>query len=129
MIHLHILSGRKAGSRAVASRFPFHIGRTNQNHLSLEDDGIWDHHVSLEFKKKDGFHLNAAPNVIVAVNGKPVENTRLLNGDVITVGSAKIQFWLAPARQKGLRMRENSVWLLLAVITVVQIALVCFLLR
>jgi len=127
MIHLQILSGKKAGSRAVASRFPFRIGRAPLNHLPLDDDGVWDQHVSLEFKIKDGFSLAATPSAIVAVNGKPVENTRLRNGDVITVGSAKIQFWLAPAPQRGLRGPENLVWLFLILVTLGQVALICYL--
>lgn len=129
MVHLHILSGKKAGSRAVASRFPFRIGRAPQNHLPLDDDGVWERHLSLEFKKKEGFHLAAASPAIAAVNGKPVETALLRNGDVITLGSAKIQFWLAPAPQRDLRIREGLVWALLAFVTLGQIALICFLLR
>lgn len=51
MIQLHILSGKKAGSLAVAGHFPFRIGRAPENDLSLEDAGIWEQHVTLEFKK------------------------------------------------------------------------------
>lgn len=97
MIQLHILSGKKAGSLAVAGHFPFRIGRAPENDLSLEDAGIWEQHVTLEFKKKEGFHLATASNALAAVNDKPVENILLRNGDIITLGSAKIQFWLAPA--------------------------------
>jgi len=39
-------------------------------------------------------------------------HTRLVSGDAITFGSAKIQFWLAPARQRALYARE-LVWLLI----------------
>lgn len=125
MIHLHILSGRKAGSRAVASSFPFRIGRHPQNHLPLDDDGVWDQHLALEFREKEGFHLAATPNAIASVNGKPAEKTILRNGDIITVGSAKIQFWLAPVPQRSLRLRENFVWALLILITVAQFVLIC----
>src|SRR5580658_10231008 len=120
MIHLHLLSGKKAGSRTVAGHFPFRIGRAPQNDLSLEDDGVWDEHLTLEFLARDGFHLATAPNAIAAVNGKPVEKTVLRNGDIITVGSAKIQFWLAPAPQYGLGLRENLVWGLLILVTLAQ---------
>ena len=129
MIHLHILSGKKAGSRAVASHFPFRIGRAPENHLPLEDDGVWDQHITLEFQKKEGFHLATTSNAIAAVNGKHVGNTILRNGDILTIGSAKIQFWLAPAQQRGLRLRENFVWALLVFITVAQLVLICCLLR
>jgi pSer/pThr/pTyr-binding forkhead associated (FHA) protein len=126
MIQLQLLCGRKAGSRAVASHFPFRIGRAAQNHLLLEDDGVWDQHLTLEFKEREGFHLVTTAHAIAAVNGKPVENTILRNGDIITVGSAKIQFWLAPAPQHGLRSREGFVWALLILVTLCQFFLICY---
>lgn len=125
MIDLHVLSGKKAGSRVVVSHFPFLIGRAPQNNLPLEDDGVWDRHLTLEFHEKDGFHAATTPNAIATVNGKPVEKSRLHNGDIITVGSARIQFWLAPAPQRGLSLRENLVWGLLILITVGQFILIC----
>lgn len=120
MIYLQLLSGKKAGDRVEAARFPFRIGRAAQNDLTLEDDGIWDQHLTLEFVEKEGFQLATAVNAISAVNAKPVERTTLRNGDVITLGSAKIQFWLAPAPQRGLFLRENFVWALLILVTVAQ---------
>ena len=65
-----------------------------------------------------------APNAIVTVNGKPAEKTLLKNGDIITLGLVKIQFWLAPAPQRGLRLQENLVWALLIFITLGQLALI-----
>jgi len=41
----------------------------------------------------------------------------LCNGDIISFGSAKIQFWLAPVKLRGLHLREAYVWLLLAAVT------------
>jgi len=125
MIQLQVLSGKKAGNKIAAARFPFHIGRSPQNELSLEDDGVWDRHLTLEFREKEGFHLALTPNAIAAVNGKPVAETMLHNGDVITLGSAKIQFWLASAPQRGLAFRENLVWALLILVTVAQFILLC----
>ena len=128
MIQLHLVSGRKAGSQAAARHFPFRIGRAPRNNLVLEDDGIWDEHLIVEFDKKEGFYLSTASEAIAAVNGKPVQRTILHNGDVITAGSAKIQFWLAPVPQFGLRLRENLVWALLFFVTLAQVALIlCFL--
>jgi pSer/pThr/pTyr-binding forkhead associated (FHA) protein len=129
MIDLHVLSGKKAGSRTVVSHFPFRIGRAPQNDLPLEDDGVWDQHVTLEFQERGGFHLATTPNAIAAVNGKPVGKTRLHNGDIITIGSAKIQFWLASAPQRSLGLRENLVWALLTLVTLVQFILLLALLR
>ena len=105
MIQLHVLSGKKAGDRLDARRFPFRVGRAPQNDLPLEDDGVWEQHLTLEFQRKNGICLTAAPNAIVTINGKQAASTLLRNGDIITLGSAKIQFWLAPAPQRGLQLR------------------------
>ncbi|HSY74569.1 MAG TPA: FHA domain-containing protein [Dongiaceae bacterium] len=123
MIQLNILSGKKAGSQPVVRLFPFRIGRAAENNLQLEDEGVWDQHLTLEFQKKAGFNLATAPNALAAVNGQPVQNAILRNGDTITIGSAKLQFWLAAASQRGLRVREFFVWALIAAVTAAQLAL------
>jgi hypothetical protein len=129
MIQLHVLSGKMAGSRVAASHFPFRIGRAAQNDLPLEDDGIWDQHATLEFRKKEGFRLATAPEAIAAVNSKPTADTLLRNGDIVTLGSAKLQFWIAPARQRGLRLRENLVWALLLLVALSEVLLIYVTLR
>lgn len=129
MVQFDILSGKQAGTRAVARRFPFRIGRAAGNELQLEDDGIWDQHLTLEFNPQSGFSLTTAPEAIATVNGITVQNMILRNGDTITAGSVKIQFWLAAARQGSLRLRENFVWALLALVTLGQFALLYWLIR
>lgn len=129
MIQLNILSGNMAGDQPVARRFPFSIGRAAENNLRLEDDGVWDQHLVLEFKKQEGFRIATSVNALVTVNGVPVQNMILRNGDVITLGSVKLQFWLAAARQRGLRFREGFVWALLVFMTLGQFILIYWLLR
>ena len=129
MIQLNILSGKKAGAQSAVRHFPFRIGRAEGNDLKLEDDGVWDRHLVLEFQKKEGFKLATSANALVTVNGEPVQEKILRNGDIITVGSAKLQFWLAAAQQRGLRARENFFWALLAFITLGQFILIYRLLR
>ncbi len=129
MIHFNILAGKKAGAQTAARRFPFRIGRAPGNELQLDDDGIWDQHLSLEFDRQQGFRLATAPNALAAVNGKSVETTILRSGDIITLGSARLQFWIAAARQHSLRLREAFVWVLLAAVTAGQFALIYWLLR
>ena len=129
MIQINILSGKKAGNQTVTRHFPFHIGRTSGNELQLEDDGVWDQHLTLEFQPQSGFNLAAAPNAIAAVNGESVQNKILRNGDTITVGSVKIQFWLAAARQGNLLAREFFVWALIAAVTAFELALFYWLIR
>ncbi|MGA2854911.1 MAG: FHA domain-containing protein [Verrucomicrobiota bacterium] len=128
MIQLNVLSGKKAGSRMVVRHFPFRVGRSPENHLQLDDDGIWDQHLAVELQSR-GFNLAVAPNALVAVNGGPFQNQILHNGDIITIGSAKMQFWLAAARQRGLRTRELFVLALIAAITAAQFALIYWLIR
>src|SRR5471030_2848592 len=121
MIQLDILSGKKAGAQTVARHFPFRIGRAAQNDLQLEDDGVWDQHLVLEFQKQEGFKLTTSANAIATINGESVQNKILRNGDTITIGSARLQFWLAAAMQRGLRTREFFVWALIVAVTAAQL--------
>ena len=129
MIQLRLLSGQTAGDPQVIRRFPFRIGRAPENDLCLEDPGVWDHHLTLEFQKSEGFVLHTAPEAFAAINEQPLASARLRNGDIISFGSAKIQFWLAAPRQRGLHLRELSVWLLLLAVTAFQFVLIYRLVR
>ena len=129
MIQLGILSGKKAGTQTVARRFPFHVGRAAGNDLQLEDDGVWDRHLTIEFDPSYGFKLATAPEALATVNGERVVNVMLRNGDTITAGSVKLQVWLAAARQGSLRLRENFVWVLLLFVTLGQFILLYWLIR
>ena len=129
MIQLNILSGKQAGTHKVARHFPFRIGRAPGNGLQLEDDGVWDQHLTIEFQPQSGFNLVTAANTLATVNGEPVQNMFLRNGDTITVGSVNFQFWLAAATQGSLRVREAFVWTLLALVTLGQFVLLYWLIR
>ena len=127
MIQLNVLSGKMAGSRPVVRRFPFHIGRAPGNDLHLDDAGVWDRHLALECQRSEGFKLVTAPDALAAVNDQPVQTARLRNGDIITVGSVKLQFWLAAVRQRSLRLGEMFVWALLILATLGQFVLIYWL--
>jgi len=129
MIQLRILSGQTAGETQIVRRFPFRIGRAAESDLRLEASGVWDNHLTLEFQKSEGFILRTAPEAFVAINEEQKQSARLRNGDIISFGSAKIQFWLAAPRQRGLRLRELSVWLLITGITAAQFILIYRLVR
>jgi pSer/pThr/pTyr-binding forkhead associated (FHA) protein len=128
MIQFNVLSGKKAGSQTVVRRFPFRVGRAPDNDLQLDDDGVWNEHLTVGFES-GGFNLAVAPGALVAVNGGPFQNQTLRNGDIITMGSAKLQFWLAAARQRGLRLRELFVWTLLLLVTLGQFVLIYWLIQ
>jgi hypothetical protein len=127
MIQLNILLGKKAGNQIVVRLFPFYIGRADTNNLKLEDDGVWGQHLSLEFQRQQGFIVRAIANALVAVNGQCVQTALLRNGDFIILGSAKLQFWLATIYQRGLRAREFFVWALIAIVCLVELALIYWL--
>lgn len=129
MIQLNILSGKKAGAQTVARRFPFHIGRATGNELQLDDDGVWDRHLTLEFQREAGFTLTTASNALVSVNSRSVQTSLLRNGDLITLGSVRLQFWLGAARQQGLRAGELFVWTLVFAVTLAQLSLIYWLIR
>jgi pSer/pThr/pTyr-binding forkhead associated (FHA) protein len=129
MIQLHVLSGRLAGENIFVRQFPFHIGRAAGNDLVLDEAGVWDHHLALAFEKGEGFTLATEGGAFAAVNEEPQSAARLRNGDIISFGSAKIQFWLAAPAQRGLQLRELSVWLLLAGVTTFQVFLIYRLLK
>ena len=129
MIQLKILSGSTADAIQIVRRFTFRIGRAPDNDLHLEAPGVWDHHLTLEFQKSEGFILRTAPEAFAAINEEQKQSARLRNGDLISFGSAKIQFWLAAPRQRGLHLRELFVWLLLLAVTAFQFVLIYRLIR
>jgi pSer/pThr/pTyr-binding forkhead associated (FHA) protein len=124
MIQLLILTGKKAAGQFIARRFPFCIGRASGNDLQLDDDGVWDRHLTLEFHPRQGITLTAAPNALVTINNRPVQTALLRNGDVITLGAAKLQFWLAAVRQQSLGLREGFVWALLFLVVLCEAFLI-----
>ncbi|HWH72364.1 MAG TPA: FHA domain-containing protein [Candidatus Sulfotelmatobacter sp.] len=128
MVQFRILSGTKAGTSWVARRFPVRIGRTPATDFQLEDDGVWDQHLQLDFRPREGFLLTAQPQALARVNGQPVEQRLLRNGDTIEIGSARLQFWLSDTRQGSLRLREWITWFAIAAISLAQVALIYWLL-
>jgi pSer/pThr/pTyr-binding forkhead associated (FHA) protein len=129
MVQLRILSGKKAGAAWVARRFPVRIGRDAGADLQLEEDGVWDRHLQIEFSRADGFVMQARPETAAIVNGQPTARAVLHNGDAIELGSLKLQFWLSENRQTGLAVREWLTWIGIAAISLGQVGLVYWLLR
>ena len=83
----------------------------------------------MEFQRETGFTLTTASNALASVNRRPVQTAMLRNGDLITLGSAQLQFWLGAARQRGLRASEFLVWTLVVGVTAVQVALIYWIIR
>ena len=129
MVQLNILSGKQAGNVSVARRFPVRIGRSAKADLRLEEPGVWDEHLELNFDPAAGIMLRAAPNALVSVNGQTERQAALRSGDAIDFGSVKLRFWLSEAHQSSLRLREWLTWVGLAAITLGQVALIYWLLK
>jgi hypothetical protein len=127
MVQLNILSGKKAGNHTIVRRFPFSVGRAGDSDLQLEDEGVWEKHLTIEFELPESFVVQTAPGALVTLNQQAVQVSALRNGDLLALGSVKLQFWLAATRQRGLALRESLVWGLLAVVTLAQLALICWL--
>jgi hypothetical protein len=124
MVQLKILSGKMAGTERVARHFPFRIGRSPTADLQLEEAGVWDQHVELTFDATNGFILCAHSNALATINGQPLREAVLRNGDALEIGALKISFWLAETRQAGLRLREWLTWAAFALITAGQVVLI-----
>jgi len=108
MIQLNLLSG----SRRAPTRLPaifFRVGRAPGNELAIGRRRRLGPALTIEFQTHLGFNLTTAPNALVTVNGEPAQNITLRNGDTISVGSVKLQFWLAAARQAAARPRKSCV--------------------
>jgi pSer/pThr/pTyr-binding forkhead associated (FHA) protein len=124
MIQLRVITGKQAGSTSVARRFPFRVGRAPDADLVVDDPGVWDEHVAVQFVRGEGYWAQAQGEALLTINGEPVREQRLHNGDVIAMGGARLQFWLGETRQAGFRLREFLVWAGIAAVTLAQVALI-----
>ncbi len=89
---------------------------------------MWDKHVAIELDDNNRFQLKRVSDASVMINDEPMtKNQPLANGDVLALGSVKLQFWLGTVQQQRLSTREAAVWALLAAVTAVQVCLMLWL--
>jgi len=124
MVQLRIVSGPMAGREVVARRFPFRLGREPAADLSLPAPGVWERHAQIRCSRGPSLELNSHPEAFTGLNGQRVQRATLRNGDLIELGSVKLQFWLSPARQGSLWLREWLTWLALVGLFAAQAALI-----
>ena len=129
MVQFKILSGKKAGSSWETRRFPVRIGRSGGSNLQLEEAGVWDDHLKVSLEPGEGFIAETHANALASINGQPIQRAALRNGDTIEIGSAKLQFWLSEAPQRGQAVREGFVWSVISLVCLAQIALIYWLLQ
>jgi pSer/pThr/pTyr-binding forkhead associated (FHA) protein len=124
MLQFNLLSGNRAGKVWVADAYPVQIGRAGGAALRLEDAGVWDKHAEVNFDASEGFILTGHQGAITSVNGTPVQQVRLRNGDIIELGSVKLQCWLAEVKRRDSSVRERLLWAGLIALTVAQLVLI-----
>lgn len=123
MFQFEILSGKQAGGFWLARRFPVRLGRSAGNDLRLEEPGVYEEHAVLDLDDHRRLTLRVEQAALAAVNGQPVTQTTLSNGDQLTVGSATLRLWLAPVRQSHLRLGELLLWTLWLAVGASQVCL------
>jgi hypothetical protein len=124
MVQLRMLSGKVAGAiYRFGPRLSCLIGRGADADLRLEEAGVWDRHMLVDLDPTRGFTLTVLPDAWAALNGQPIEHAVLRNGDLIDVGSVRMQFWFSQTKQRSLHTRERLTWLALAVLCAVQVLL------
>jgi pSer/pThr/pTyr-binding forkhead associated (FHA) protein len=129
VVLLKVLSGKAAGREVTARRFPFLVGRAPDAGLVLSDDGVWEQHCRLQLDPGRGVVLATVPPAVSLVNLEPVQEAQLRSGDLIQVGAARLQFWLAPPQQAGLRLREALTWTAIFGLAALQVAAAWWLTR
>jgi pSer/pThr/pTyr-binding forkhead associated (FHA) protein len=129
MLQLKVLSGKKAGCEISARHFPFRVGRSAEDDLQLEDAGVWERHAEVDFFPPDGLILHAQPEAFVTINGNPVQQALLRNGDLLELGGVKIELALSPAPQRSFAGREWLTWGALGTLVLSQMALIYWLLE
>ena len=128
MILFKIVSGQQAGASWSARRFPVRIGRSTACDLCLEEPGVWDQHIALTLERS-GFLLRTQGEALAQVNGQPVTERVLRNGDAVEIGTIKLQFWLSSAQQKQLRLRELLSWGTILLVCLSQVIILYLLFR
>lgn len=121
LAQLMVVSDGQERHDLLPESFPVLIGREKKCGVRLRGTGVWDRHASIDLRGGGGFVLRPEGEASTLLNGEALESgRRLRNGDVITVGSVKLQFWLGRPRQRALEGRELLFWLLLLAVLLVQ---------
>lgn len=121
MIELIGLQGQTRGRRFLANAAPVRLGRQSGLEVVLSDAGVWDNHAEIVSSPEGWFLIRAVGQAHLSINDRPVREHRLCNGDVLGMGSAKLQFTLQSSPQRSLRLRENATWLLILAVVVLAV--------
>ena len=128
MIQARVLDPKSAAKEVTLTRFPARLGRAASADLTLETPGVWEEHLELHLRGACVF-IRVCPPAVATLNGQPLLEAPLKNGDVVQAGSSAIQFWLSPLDQRSLKTREVMTWTALVLISLCQVYLIYWLLR
>lgn len=124
MLQFKAIAGNRDVTMWEVNTFPVNIGRAAGCEVRLEAPGVWDRHAAVGFDVEEGFILNGQEGAPTRVNGETVQQHRLRNGDIIEIGSVKLQCWLAEVKRRNQAWREKLVWIALALLTALQLVLI-----
>jgi pSer/pThr/pTyr-binding forkhead associated (FHA) protein len=124
MLQFRAIAGGRDGTSWEVEAFPVNIGRAAGCQVQIESAGVWDRHAEVVFDVEEGFILNGHAGALTRVNGESVQQHRLRNGDIVEVGSVKLQCWLSEVKRRDQAWREKLVWIALAGLTVLQLILI-----
>ena len=110
MIEIWMLEGKQAGAWWTARHFPVRIGRGQDCQIALDEPGVWEDHLELDYERGAGFLARPLSDGAVLVDNQPVGTTPVRNGSTLRVGGALLQFWLAPPAQRAFRLLEAGFW-------------------
>lgn len=128
MIQARVLDPKAGAKEVTFTRFPARLGRAPLADLTLETPGVWEQHLELHLRGA-GFFIRVCPPAVATLNGQPLLEAPLRNGDVVQAGSSAIQFWLSPLEQRSLKPREVATWTALVLISLCQVYLIHWLVR
>ena len=126
MIQLQTLNGKTAGRQWVARRFPVQIGRGRTCDVSLDEPGVWDRHAEIN-ETGNSFVVRVHSPALATLNGESLNEQPLRNGDILEMGGVQLRFSLSPTRGRNMVLREAMTWIALALLCVVQAAVVYYL--
>jgi pSer/pThr/pTyr-binding forkhead associated (FHA) protein len=121
MVRLQVLAGNRTGICFSSSRFPIRVGRAAEDDFILDEPGVWPSHFSIQ-REGNELVIHVGPDALLCVNGAPVRQAALRNGDIISFGGIKLQFGFTPVRQSSLKWRERLTWAALGGLALGEIA-------
>lgn len=124
MVRLTVTEGKEAGRVVHVDSFPCRLGRSKDATLFLSDPGVWAHHAAIHLSDEDGLRIEARPEVGVMVNGETTQSRVLQNGDLLTVGTARLQFSFEPPRQRDFRLYGWGIAVGLVLLVIFEVGLI-----